>query len=123
MSIRYHMGIPYYRYSRTVDGVRYYYEEKNPPPEILEKHHHILSDDTIRLIFEKYPEGHPQHIPLKLIEFGLPVKEAYELKLDQIDFQNLLIKGSSKVYIIPYDFAVYLKDKAYKNLGTTMANI
>lgn len=121
MSIRVKNGITYYRYSRTIDGVRYYYEEKNPPLEILEKHRHFLSDKTRQLIFEKYPEGHPQYIPLKLIEYGVPIKDAYSLKLDQIDFNSRLIKGSSKVYIIPYDFVFYLKDKAYKNMELVMA--
>lgn len=116
MSIRYHKDIPYYRYSRTIDGVRYYYEEKNPPPEILEKHRHFLSYKTRQLIFEKYSKDHPQYIPLKLIELGLPVKEAYELKLDQIDFTMLQIRTASGVYSIGILFASKLKNKAYNNM-------
>lgn len=116
MSIRVKNGITYYRYSRTIDGVRYYYEEKNPPLEILEKHRHELTSDIVRLIFEKYGESHPQHIPLLLIELGLPVKEAYEIRLDQIDFETRQIRTASGIYPISYSFASELKDKAYNNM-------
>lgn len=51
--------------------------------------HHILADETAKQIFNKYPEGSPYHIPLRLgYECGLRIGEAYALVWEDIDFEN-----------------------------------
>lgn len=47
----------------------------------------VLDAATVRRIFERYPEGHPMHIPLVLgYRCGLRLGEAFALQWEDIDF-------------------------------------
>ena len=47
----------------------------------------VLDADTIRRIFERFPEGHPMHIPLVLgYRCGLRLGEAFALQWEDVDF-------------------------------------
>ena len=54
--------------------------------------HHFIPQETMQKIFERFPEGHTQYIPLKLgYECGLRIGEAFALCWEDIDFEEKVL--------------------------------
>lgn len=50
------------------------------------------------IIFERFPESHPAHIPLKLIYlYGLTPKEVYSLKVSDINLKDRIMKVGTRI--------------------------
>lgn len=70
---------------------------KTPKNRIPKTHtriepHVFIKKEEMEKIFERFPERHPSHIPLKLgYECGLRLGEAFGLCWEDIDFENKLI--------------------------------
>lgn len=52
----------------------------------------------MKKVFERFPEGHPSHIPLKIgYECGLRLGEVFALCWEDVDFVNKIIKVNRQV--------------------------
>lgn len=56
------------------------------------KHHFNCTRHVADIIFERFPETHPAHIPLKLIYlYGLSPKEVYNIRIRDINLEDRLL--------------------------------
>ena len=62
------------------------------------KQRDVLDADTIRRIFDRFPEGHPMHIPLVLgYRCGLRLGETYALQWEDIDFSAATLSVNRQI--------------------------
>ena len=62
----------------------------------------VLDADTIRRIFERFPEGHPMHIPLVLgYRCGLRLGEAFALQWEDVDFGAATLSVNRQIQYRP----------------------
>ena len=48
-----------------------------------------MTEHLAEMIFARFPEKHPAHIPLKLMYYtGCTLEEAYDIRIDDVDFEN-----------------------------------
>lgn len=74
----------------------------------------IIPKEEIEAIFERYPEGHPEFIPLFLgYRCGLRLGEAYGLLVDDIDFKGQVIHVRRQVQIDYGTNAHYFTEPKY----------
>lgn len=118
-SIRYRNGRYYWRrVVRGSDGKRHWQERGGfasfsealaaAPKKVYPPFQ--LTDHLVQIIFERFPEKHPAHIPLKLMYYtGCTLEEAYDIRIDDVDFDNETWLG--------YDLGCELTDLLRKQLN------
>lgn len=69
-----------------------------PQKASKKKQRDIVSPEQIQQIFERFPEGHPAHIPLQLAyRCGLRLGEAFAVQWSDIDFENHTLSVTHQV--------------------------
>lgn len=99
-SVRFRNGKYYYRVTISDQNGHYHwlehggfasYDEAKKAGDFaypLKRKHFKCTKHVADLVFERFPEGHPAHIPLWLIYFyGVSPKDVYNLKLEDLDFE------------------------------------
>lgn len=77
--------------------------------------HYFIKPEIMQKIFERFPERHPSHIPLKLgYECGLRIGEAFALCWEDVDFKNKVIHINRQIQWLQ-DKERSLVDKLEKN--------
>ena len=77
--------------------------------------HHYIPPETMKKIFEKFPEGSPIYLPLRLAyECGLRLGEVYGLCWEDIDFNNKIISINRQVQ--------WMQDKERNNFDKVQNN-
>lgn len=65
------------------------------------KERDIVTPEQVKQIFERFPEGHPSHIPLLLAyRCGMRLGEVFALQWENIDFDNRTITINNQVQMI-----------------------
>lgn len=79
-------------YDEAYEAGNFAYPRKRYPKHFTCTRH--LAD----LVFERFPEKHPAHLPLKLIYlYELSPREVYSLKISDVDFSSKTLRVGSKV--------------------------
>lgn len=81
--------------------------------------HIYISKDWIDKIFERFPQGHPDHIPLKTgYMLGTRIGEAYALTVEDFDFENNSVTIDKQVQWNPDTQHWYFKSPKYDSVRT-----
>jgi integrase len=77
--------------------------------------HYFIPPDIMKKVFERFPERHPSHIPLKLgYECGMRLGEVFGLCWEDIDFKKKVIHVNRQVQ--------WLQDKERKTVDKVAKN-
>lgn len=73
-------------------------KNKTPNTPTRTSEREMIPEDSIKAIFERFPETEPSHIPLRLgYECGLRIGEAFALVWEDIDFERKTITVSRQI--------------------------
>ncbi len=71
---------------------------KPPTIETRSKEHIFLTEDNMRAIFERFPEGDDYHLPIQLgYRCGLRIAEAFALTWEDIDLKNKTLSVNRQI--------------------------
>ena len=91
-----------------------------PKKETRSKPHVYISQDMINKIFERFPEGHPSHIPLMIgYHTGLRLAEIFALTWNDIDFDNYTLTVARQVQ---WQAVQRSKEEKQRTNGTSESN-
>lgn len=122
-SVRFKNGRYYYRVTLYSNGKRKYiergsfnsFEEAKKAGELAypRKNKKVLYETTPHLasvIFERFPEKHPAHIPLKILYYtNCTIEEVYSIKATEIDFDNGIWSTTNNSYKLCSELIKLLK--------------